>query len=87
MRAASRIARVRGRGSGELGYAERGAAGDVMAYTYIPMTYNVDKDGLSSGDLADDEYGASFGINMAGDYRYVARFRLSSAPGIGSTVI
>jgi hypothetical protein len=73
-----------GQGSGivgELGYAESGAAGDVTSYTYTPMTYNVDKDGLSSGDLADDEYGASFNINMAGDYRYVARFRLSSAPG------
>jgi hypothetical protein len=42
------------------------------------MTYSGDIDGLSPGDLANDEYSAPLNVGVAGEYRYVARFRLAS---------
>lgn len=58
---------------GELGW---GADTDYESFDFVTMTYNVDKDGLNPGDLANDEYGAPLTIPTAGTYRYVARFRL-----------
>lgn len=57
---------------GELGY---GTGDDASGFDYVPMAYNVDKDGLTAGDLANDEYGAPLAIPVAGTYRYAARFR------------
>ena len=70
-----------GQGSGivgELGYGPVGAAHE--AFSYQPMTYNTDIDGLAAGDRANDEYGASLQVASAGDYRYAARFRPAENP-------
>lgn len=65
-----------GQGSGveaELGVGE----GDAYeGYTYAAMTYNVDKDGLNAGDLANDEYGALPPLDVAGSFGYAARVRV-----------
>ena len=57
---------------GELGW---GSGANFDGYTFVPMTYNEDKDGLNPGDLSNDEYGASLTIPSAGEFWYVARFR------------
>ncbi len=61
---------------GELGW---GADATYADFTYTPMSYNVDLDGLEPGDLANDEYGAALTIPTGGTYRYAARFRLIGA--------
>ncbi|MFU8802291.1 MAG: IPT/TIG domain-containing protein [Bradymonadaceae bacterium] len=63
---------------GELGYGT--SAQSRTDFNFVPMAYNLDKDGLEPGDLANDEYGASLTINEPGEYQYVARFRLQSLP-------
>ena len=65
-----------GQGQGvtaELGWGPPEA--DPDAYTFVPMSYNVDKDGLSPGDASNDEYGAALKIEVPGDYGYVARIK------------
>lgn len=56
---------------GELGWG----TGDPAQFTFIGMSYNVDKDGLNPGDLSNDEYGAVPQIPSTGTLSYVARFR------------
>jgi hypothetical protein len=63
---------------GELGFAPAGT--DVANFTFSPMTYAGDIDGLNAGDQANDEYAATLNVGVAGEYRYVARFRLQSEP-------
>lgn len=58
---------------GELGW---GSGAAFETFTYVAMDYNVDVDGLSEGDLANDEYGAALIIGDGGTYRYAARFRI-----------
>lgn len=62
-----------GQGEGveaELGVGQGGSYED---YTYAAMTYNVDKDGLNAGDLANDEFGALPPLDTAGSFSYAAR--------------
>ncbi len=62
---------------GELGFA---APGTMLAnFNFVPLTYTGDIDGLNQGDLANDEYAAQLNVGVAGEYRYVARFRLSGS--------
>ena len=70
--------------TGEIGYGT--TAADYENFSFTPMLYNVDKDGLTPGDMSNDEYGASLQIDAVGDYRYVARFQsvLPAGPGIYS---
>lgn len=65
--------------TGEIGYGT--SAADYENFAFSPMLYNVDKDGLTPGDMSNDEYGAPLQIDSAGNYRYVARFQTSDAPG------
>lgn len=65
--------------TGEVGYGT--TAADYENFSFTPMLYNVDKDGLTPGDMSNDEYGASLQIDAVGDYRYVARFQSADAPG------
>lgn len=58
---------------GELGWGARGAM--AQDFTFSAMDYNLDKDGLTPGDLSNDEYGAALTFGDSGDYDYVARFR------------
>ena len=60
--------------SAELGWGPLGS--DPATYTFAPMSYNVDKDGLTPGDQANDEYGATLTLNEAGEYGYVARIKV-----------
>ncbi len=57
--------------------AEFGVGQDTSyeSYDFSAMSYNVDTDGLTPGDLANDEYGATVTLEEAGEYRYVARFK------------
>lgn len=57
----------------ELGW---GTGGDPSTFDFVAMAYNVDLDGLTAGDLANDEYGGSLTIPDAGSYQYAARFRV-----------
>ena len=42
-------------------------------WAWSPMTYNADKDGLSAGDLANDEYAGTFVAPEPGAWDYCAR--------------
>lgn len=68
-----------GQGAGVIGELGVGMGEDFAEFDYLEMDYNLDKDGLTPGDLANDEYGASVTIEQAGSYRYIARFRLESS--------
>ncbi len=80
-----------------------GVGGDATdpetgAWTWTEMTYNADKDGLSPGDLANDEYGGTFTApSTPGAYDYAVRATADdgaswlycdgggdSCPGLGS---
>ncbi len=67
-----------GRGAGVSGQLGVGPAGSdpqsSMLWNWIDAAYNVDVDGLSSGDHANDEYSAQISRPVAGDYLYVYRF-------------
>lgn len=67
-----------GQGTGidaELGW---GSTDDYESFNFVGASYNIDVDGLTPGDAANDEYGAPLTITTAGTYRYVARFKLAS---------
>ena len=64
---------------GEVGWGAM--AGDYESFTYEPLSYQGDVDGVSPGDLSNDEYGAPVTVAQAGDYRYVARFRVTEPQG------
>lgn len=66
-----------GQGSGIDGELGWGDGTNPEDFNFVAMTYNLDKDGLNAGDLANDEYGAALSIAEAGTYRYAARFRAS----------
>lgn len=63
---------------GELGFG--GVGEDVGDFSYSTMTYTDDIDGLTPGDFANDQYGGTLDVGVAGDYRFAARFRLESEP-------
>jgi hypothetical protein len=65
----------------QLGYGPAGEEAGFAGFTYAPMTYNTDKDGLVPNDKANDEYGAELTAPAAGNYRYVARFRIANPQG------
>lgn len=62
----------------QLGFGPSGDEAGFAGFNYAPMTYNTDKDGIGPGDKSNDEYGAVLTIPAAGDYRYVARFRVAN---------
>lgn len=67
-----------GQGNGvevELGY---GMGMDPAQYQYSAAAYNIDKDGLMPGDMANDEYGGNFTVATAGTYSYAARVKVPS---------
>lgn len=71
---------TQGEGPGEgiymdLGVGNLGTDPETDAsWTWTVMTYNVDTDGLSEGDMANDEYMGTFVAPLAtGDYHYVVR--------------
>lgn len=67
---------TQGAGQGQGLEAELGwGSGDPANFEYVPMVYNVDKDGLTPGDLANDEYGAPLAIPSTGEFQYMARAR------------
>lgn len=67
-----------GQGQGlqsELGYGAPGSDPATDAsWHWIPAQYNVSVDGLSQGDLANDEYMARLNVSQAGSYAYAYRF-------------
>jgi len=69
-----------GRGTGitaELGWGDPADDPTVHPgrWTWVTATYNTDKDGLASGDLANDEYvGTLTASGVAGSYAYAFRF-------------
>lgn len=73
------ITQGEGQGPGIIGEMGWGRGLEVAQYTYNPMAYNVDIDGLSEGDRSNDEYGAALTIPTTGDFNYVARFRTESS--------
>lgn len=73
------ITNAAGQGAGiqvQLGWFPTG--GPVDTFTYTDMAYNLDKDGLVDGDLANDEYSGKLIISDAGTYGYAARARLNN---------
>ncbi len=64
-----------GQGSGLEGELGWGSGTDPAAFEYSSMTFNVDKDGINPGDLANDEYGGAVIADEIGTFRYAARFR------------
>jgi hypothetical protein len=62
----------------QLGFGPSGDEAGFEGFSYTAMAYNADKDGIGAGDKANDEYGAPLSVPAAGDYRYVARFRVAS---------
>ncbi len=71
-----------GQGAGvtaELGRGVPGVAPDAAGWTWTPMSYATDVDGLVSGDLANDEYQGALAVpDTAGDYLYAVRFSLDA---------
>ncbi len=58
----------------QLGFGPDGTSPVTDArWSWSPMTYNADKDGLSAGDLANDEYGGTFVAPEPGAWDYCAR--------------
>ncbi len=71
-----------GQGTALEGFLGYGASlDDLDALTYVPLNYQGDADGLSQGDLANDDYTATVLLDSAGEYRYVARFRVKDQEG------
>ena len=64
-----------GQGAGVTAELGVGLSTDYENFTFTPMAYNVDKDGLGAGDLANDEYGAPAPVDASGSFRYVARVK------------
>lgn len=59
----------------EVGYGEVGSDPATHgSWQWTPATYNLSVDGLISGDLANDEYMATFTVPTAGAYDYAYRF-------------
>ena len=71
-----------GQGAGvmvEVGYGADGVVPYGGSWTWSTATYNGDKDGLTSGDLANDEYAGSFTAPSAsGSYDYAGRVSIDS---------
>ena len=58
----------------QVGVGEDGTDPATGAWSWTEMTYNTDKDGLSAGDLSNDEYGGAFTAPAApGAYDYAVR--------------
>ncbi len=64
-----------GSGQGAGIEAELGVGADATDLSWSELEYLGDIDGLSAGDLANDEYGLELRLNDPGDYVYLARFR------------
>jgi hypothetical protein len=62
--------------TGELGWGVQGAT--PQDFNWTAATYNVDIDGATPGDKANDEYGAKLKASTAGSYDYLARFKTST---------
>jgi hypothetical protein len=61
----------------ELGRGAPGVAPDAAGWTWTPMAYAADVDGLVPGDLSNDEYQGALTVPAeAGDYLYAVRFSL-----------
>jgi hypothetical protein len=58
----------------ELGYGPPGESPASEAWRWVAASYNVDVDGLASGDLANDEYTAALTVAEAGSYDVAFRF-------------
>ncbi|MBA2664457.1 MAG: IPT/TIG domain-containing protein [Bradymonadaceae bacterium] len=66
-----------GQGTGITGELGWGAASTAVAdFNFVSMTYQRDFDGLTPGDKSNDEYAAQLNVSAAGEYRYLARFKL-----------
>lgn len=68
-----------GQGAGilaQVGYGPDGSdpSADASNWTWVDATYNVDVDGLTPGDLANDEYQATLTVQQAGTFDYAYRF-------------
>ncbi len=50
------------------------------SWSWMPTTYNGDKDGLIPGDKANDEYMAGLAPQAAGKYSYCFRYRIEKGP-------
>jgi hypothetical protein len=57
----------------EVGY---GPGDDPAAFDYTAAAFNVDVDGLTPGDMANDEWGAPLTVATAGSYKYALRFQV-----------
>lgn len=82
----------------QLGVGGDGTDPETGAWTWTEMSYNTDKDGLSAGDLANDEYAGAFTApSTPGAYDYAVRATADegaswlycdgggdSCPGLGS---
>jgi hypothetical protein len=82
----------------EVGVGAEGSDPSDGTWAWTSASFNADKDGLTSGDLANDEYQGTFvAPSKSGDYRYAGRVSLDgstwtscdlggdSCPGSGST--
>jgi hypothetical protein len=74
-----------GQGAGltvELGVGDDGTdPASHLSWTFVTAVYNEDKDGLSPGDLANDEYMADLPIpGTSGEYDYAYRARVHGGP-------
>jgi hypothetical protein len=66
-----------GRGAGirgQLGFGTPGS--DPSGWSWLDADFNVDVDGMSAGDLANDEYWQRLTVETAGSYAYAYRFSL-----------
>ncbi len=68
-----------GQGAGILAQVGFGPDGsdpttNAAGWTWVDASYNVDVDGLTPGDLANDEYMGSVTVPQAGSYDYAYRF-------------
>jgi secreted trypsin-like serine protease len=76
------VTRGRGEGAGvraEVGFGPNGSAPDTAAgWIWYGAKYNVDADGLSAGDVANDEYMGTVFPYAAGTYSLAYRFSLDA---------
>lgn len=64
-----------GQGAGVTAELGVGMGDDYANFSFLEMTFNVDKDGLTPGDLSNDEYVATPPVDATGSFRYVARIK------------